>query len=265
MMPKDRPLVWFLCLLLLAIQGCVLYSNSNEECVSVWQYKVVDHFPHDPNAFTQGLVWEDGFLYEGTGLYGRSSLRKVALETGVPLKKINLSDIYFGEGITIFEDKIYQLTWKEQTGFIYDLDTFQLLDTFAYPYEGWGITHDKEYLIISDGTSILHYLDPDTLEEVKQIEVKEDQTAIDMINELEYIQDKIYANIWQTDRIAIIEPLTGKVTAWLDLVGILDGTEITQKVDVLNGIAYHAKENRLFVTGKLWPKIFEIEIVKNNP
>lgn len=263
MIPKDRPLAGFLgvFLLLLFIHGCLFYPNAESESIPIFQYEIVNHFPHDPNAFTQGLVWKDGFLYEGTGLYGQSSLRKVDLETGVPLEQYDLSDNFFGEGITIFQDRIYQLTWRENIGFIYDLKTFQLLETFSYPYEGWGITHNHEQLIISDGTSILHFLDPFTLEEVKQIEVFENQTAINFMNELEYVQDKIYANIWQTDRIAIIEPETGKITSWLDLSGILDTANLVQKIDVLNGIAYEPEKDRLFVTGKLWPKIFQIKII----
>ena len=207
------------------------------------------------------MVWKDGFIYEGTGLYGRSSLRKVDLETGNIILQYNLANDLFGEGITIFNDKIYQLTWKAKTGFIYDLITFQLLETFSYGHEGWGITHNEEYLIISDGTSILHFLFFSTLKEVKQVKVNENQNPISHLNELEYINGKIYANIWQTDRIAIIEPESGKIIGWLDLGGILTQEDVNQKIDVLNGIAFDQEDDRLFITGKLWPKVFQIEII----
>lgn len=267
-MTKDRPLVWKLLLIgllsffLLFFKSCLIYSDNNH--TPILQYEIINIFPHDSEAFTQGLVWKDGFLYEGTGLYGQSSLRKVEPETGIILYQHNLPDNFFGEGITIFKDRIYQLTWKEQTGFIYDVETFQLLETFSYDYEGWGITHDGEYLIISDGTHLLRFLDPFTLEEIKQIEVCERQNNVDQINELEYIQGYIYANIWQTDKIAIIEPESGKVISWLDLSDILDTVDVTQKINVLNGIAYDSESNKLFVTGKLWPKMFQIRIIKTN-
>jgi len=264
MMAKNRPLAGFLLLvfLLLSVQSCFSYPNVNSYPTPILKYEIIDHFPHDPEAFTQGIIWKDGFLYEGTGLYGRSSLRKLDLETGEVLQQYNLPDDFFGEGITIFKDRIYQVTWKEQTGFIYDLNTFQLLETFSYPHEGWGITHDGEYLIISDGTPVLHFVDPFTLEEIKQIEVYERQTKVNRINELEYIQGKIYANIWQTDRIAIIDPESGEITAWLDLSKILDQEDVNQKIDVLNGIGYDSENDRLFVTGKLWPKIFQIKMIE---
>ena len=262
MMSKDRPLalIGLLLFLLLFFESCVSDSDNNH--IPVLQYEIMDDFPHDPEAFTQGLVWKDGFLYEGTGLYGQSSLRKVEPKTGIVLYQANLPEHFFGEGITIFKDRIYQLTWKKQTGFIYDIATFQLLKTFSYDYEGWGMTHDGEYLIISDGTPVLHFLDPFTLEEIRQIEVYEKQNRVDQINELEYIQGYIYANIWQTDRITIIEPESGKVSAWLDLSGILNQEDMNQKIDVLNGIAYDAKNDHLFITGKLWPKMFQIRIIE---
>lgn len=264
-MTKDRPLVRELLLIgllsffLLFFESCLIYSDDNN--IPILQYEIIDDFPHDPEAFTQGLVWEDGFLYEGTGLYGQSSLRKVEPETGIIFYQRNLPENFFGEGITIFKDRIYQLTWKGQTGFIYDVETFQLLETFSYDYEGWGITHDGEYLIISDGTHVLRFLDPFTLEEIKQIEVYERQSSIDQINELEFIQGYIYANIWQTDKIAIIEPESGEISSWLDLSSIKDLLDSNQKIDVLNGIAYDSNNNELFITGKLWPKMFKIKII----
>ncbi len=240
------------------------FGNSYDITQSALSYEIIAVFPHDNTAFTQGLVWHNGFLYEGTGLYGSSSLRKVKLETGKVLQYHSLSADYFGEGITIFQDRIYQLTWKEQTGFIYDVKTFQLIDTFSYCYEGWGITHDGKHLIISDGSPVLRFLDPYTLEEVKQITVNFHKVPVHFINELEYIKGKIFANIWQTDYLAIIEPESGEVTDWLNLEGILDNIEVDrQKIDVLNGIAYDEEKDRLFVTGKFWPNIFQIKIKEN--
>jgi glutamine cyclotransferase len=222
---------------------------------------VVNTFPHDRAAFTQGLVFEDGMLYEGTGLNGRSTLRHVELESGDVLQSYSLSPEYFGEGITIWEDRIVQLTWKSGQGFVYEKDSFELLDSFVYPIEGWGITHDGARLIMSDGTSMLHFWDPDTFEEVGSVEVCGDAGPVTRLNELEYIQGKVFANVWQTDRIAIIDPDTGSVTAWIDLRGLLGPEDLSEPVDVLNGIAYDADGERLFVTGKLWPKVFQIELV----
>lgn len=236
-------------------------ADSNE-LINLLSYEVIDIFPHDPAAFTQGLVWEDGFLYEGTGLYGSSSLRKVELKSGKVLQCHNLNDDYFGEGITIFNGRIYQLTWQEKTGFVYDKETFELLDTFTYLYEGWGITHDGYNLIISDGSPTIRFLDPIKMEEVRQLRVHYKGTPISNLNELEYIKGKIYANIWQTALIAVVDPDTGEVVSWINLgeVFISVKKDSSQKIDVLNGIAYNEEKDSLFVTGKLWPKIFEIKI-----
>lgn len=226
-----------------------------------YSYFVVNEYPHDPQAFTQGLVFEDGYLYEGTGLYGFSSLRQVALETGEILHMVELPSDYFGEGIAIYDgNKIAQLTWRQQVGFIYDKVDFELLGEFRYTSEGWGLTYDGSQLIMSDGTSTLHYLDPATLEEIGTVEVIDTGGPVARLNELEYIKGEIYANIWTTDRIAIIDPVTGRVTAWMDLQGLLSPEE-AEAADVLNGIAYDAGADRLFVTGKLWPSLFEIELV----
>lgn len=259
-MPKDRPLAGFLGLvfLLFFIQSGQGYADQSP--VPIWQYEIIAIFPHDPEAFTQGLVWQDGFLYEGTGLYGKSSLRRVDLETGQVKKQHNLSEDFFGEGITIFEKRIYQLTWKSKTGFIYEQENFQLVKTFSYSHEGWGITHDEKNLIISDGTSVLHFVDPLTMKEIKRIEIHKNGVPVNRINELEYIKGKIFANIWLTDWIVVIEPQSGKITAWLDLSGILDSLEIIQETNVLNGIAYDSEKDCLFVTGKLWPVLFKIKI-----
>ncbi|GAB4338943.1 MAG: glutaminyl-peptide cyclotransferase [Desulfobulbaceae bacterium] len=228
----------------------------------VWGYRVVASYPHDPDAFTQGLVISEGVLYEGTGLNGRSSLRRVDLETGRILKLHPLPSIFFGEGVTVFGDRIIQLTWKAGIGLVYDRDSFLLLENFSYEGEGWGLTHDTTHLIMSDGSSVLRFLDPQTFQEVKRIRVKDGEREITSLNELEYVRGSIYANVWKEDRIAVIEPGSGRVTAWLDLSGILAGPRRGEGgEEVLNGIAYDAREDALYVTGKLWPTLFRIEPV----
>jgi glutamine cyclotransferase len=224
-----------------------------------YTYKIINVFPHDPNAFTQGLIFEDGFLYESTGLYGYSSIRRVEMESGSILQLLSLPDEFFGEGITIFEDKIIQLTWKNNRGFVYNKHSFELLHEFEYPTEGWGLTHDESRLIMSDGSATLYFLDPINFTKVGQIEVY-DEEPVTQLNELEYIQGKIYANVWNDDTIAVINPQTGKVTGWINLEGIYDSTN-QYTGNVLNGIAYDANENRLFVTGKNWSQLFEISIL----
>jgi glutamine cyclotransferase len=243
----------------LNLQGCSSPGNSNG--IPVYSYNIVNTYPHDPDAFTQGLVFEDGVLYEGTGLLGHSTLRKVELETGAILQIRELSDEFFGEGIAIYGDKIIQLTWQSNIGFVYDKNSFELLQQFNYSTEGWGITHDGEHLIMSDGTSTLHFLDPQTFEETGQLNVFDDNGPVTRLNELEYVQGEIYANVWQTNRIALIAPETGRVVGWVDLGGLLTAEDRTELVDVLNGIAYDADSDRLFVTGKLWPKLFHIELI----
>jgi Glutamine cyclotransferase len=223
-----------------------------------YTYKIINTYPHDRAAFTQGLIYQDECFYESTGLYGRSSLRKVDLKTGMVLKKHSLPSLFFAEGITLFGTKIIQLTWKSKMGFIYNKENFEVLQTFRYPTEGWGITNDGRRLIMSDGSSTLFFLDPETFREVDKIEVlDQDGAAVKGINELEYIKGEIFANIWPTTRVARISLETGKVTGWLDLAGIVS---LEKDADVLNGIAYDENNDRLFVTGKLWPKVFEIEI-----
>ncbi len=228
----------------------------------IYTYRVLNTYPHDANAFTQGLDFaEDGVLYEGTGLYGRSSLRRVNLETGEVAQQIDLAADLFGEGITVWEDKIIQLTWQNQTGFVYDRETLAQLQQFTYPTEGWGITHDGEKLIVSDGTATLYFWQPETLQEIGRVMVHDIQGPVVRLNELEYVEGEVFANIWQTDRIARINPTTGQVIGWIDLTGLLNQTTLTQPVDVLNGIVYDDKNGRLFVTGKLWPVLFEIELI----
>jgi glutamine cyclotransferase len=238
-------------------------TGPSEQGNPVYTYRIVNIYPHDREAFTQGLVFEDGVLYEGTGLWGASTLRRVDLKTGDVMQLHPLPPEYFGEGITIFGDRIIQLTWKARLGFVYDKDSFELLGTFRYPTEGWGMTHDGTALIMSDGSSTLRFLDPDTFEEIGQIQVFDDQGPVSMLNELEYVQGKVYANVWQTDLVAVIEPGTGQVSAWIDLQGLLEAEDYLQPVDVLNGIAYDADGERLFVTGKWWPKLFEIELLRS--
>ena len=225
-------------------------------------YKVVHTYPHDSNAFTQGLIYLDGRLYESTGLNGRSSLRMVDLATGGVLQKYDLPLEYFGEGLTDWGSNLIQLTWKAHKGFVYDRFSFSLLRTFEYEGEGWGLTHDATQLIMSDGTAYLRFLDPKSFREIRRIQVT-DETGrpIDNLNELEYIQGEIYSNIWGTDKIVRISPRTGKILGWIDLSGIIDVRELGDPGAVLNGIAYDAAGDRLFVTGKLWPKLFEIKIV----
>jgi glutamine cyclotransferase len=222
---------------------------------------VVQAYPHDPDAFTQGLVYHAGFLYEGTGLRGRSSLRRVTLETGQVIDTVTLEDQYFGEGIAILGDRLYQLTWQSNVGFIYDWQRLEQVGDFTYRTEGWGLTHDGTLLIMSDGTSNLYFLDPDTMHRVRQVTVRDGSGPVSRLNELEYVQGEIYANIWQQDWIVRIDPDDGTVLGWIDLSGLLSDEDRQQGVDVLNGIAYDVGGNRLFVTGKLWPKLFEIVIV----
>lgn len=227
----------------------------------VASYEVLNTFPHDPNAWTQGLVMDNGILYEGTGQWGESDLRQVALESGAIIRSQPLEDQYFGEGITVFGDRIFQLTWQEGTGFIYDKGSFSLLETFTYPHEGWGITHDGQRLIVSDGTSTIRFWDPETLAETGRITVRDNSGPLNRLNELEYIDGEIWANIWLTDLIARINPETGFVNSYIDLTGLLDTSTLTQPADVLNGIAYDAAAGRILVTGKYWPALFEIQVV----
>ncbi|MBU7015364.1 MAG: glutaminyl-peptide cyclotransferase [Theionarchaea archaeon] len=240
--------------------GCLQQEPEQE---SGWfTYQVVSVYPHDPGAFTQGLVYNGAFLYEGTGLTGRSSLRKVDLESGSVLKIRELEPNLFGEGITLYGDRIVQITWQSQRGFMYDKDSFELLEEFTYPTEGWGLTFDGQYLVMSDGTAVLHFLDPETYQEVKNIEVHDGSGPVTALNELEFVKGRIYANVWLTDTILIIDPETGEVEGWIDLQGLLSSQGFTQQADVLNGIAYDAEGDRLFVTGKLWPYLFEIKLVR---
>ncbi len=224
-------------------------------------YRVINTYPHDPAAFTQGLVFDNGVLYEGTGLEGQSTLRKVDLASGAVLQRYDLPAEVFGEGITLFNDRIIQLTWISRKGYVYAKADFTLLREWSYPTEGWGLTHDNQRLIMSDGSATIYFRDPETFEEIGTIAVYDERGPVLNLNELEYVEGEIFANIWQTDRIARIDPATGAVRGWIDLSGLLGPEDRAQPVDVLNGIAYDPASRRLFVTGKLWPKLFEIELV----
>lgn len=221
--------------------------------------RVIREYPHDPEAFTQGLFYHNGYLYEGTGLNGYSTLRKVELRTGHILKKINLPEKYFGEGITVLHRRIFQLTWRTRTGFIYDLESFRQIGSFQYKTEGWGITTDGRVLIMSDGTDTLYRLDPVSCRVIGSIKVHDARRPVNLLNELEYVKGEIFANVLGSDLIARISPRSGLVTGWLDL-GILRTRFSSFDADVLNGIAYDSRGDRLFVTGKRWPLLFEIKI-----
>jgi glutamine cyclotransferase len=224
-------------------------------------YRVVHAYPHDSSAFTQGLVMVDGMLYEGTGLNGRSSVRAVDLATGRVLQSVKVPSRYFGEGLTDWGGNLIELTWLAHRGFVYDRFSMRLVRTFKYKGEGWGLTHDQHDLIMSDGSPVLRFLDPVTFKVVRTLAVSDGGRPVKELNELEYIHGEIYANVWQTDRIARISPETGRVMEWIDLSGLLGKDERRDGNAVLNGIAYDQKNDRLFVTGKLWPKLFEIKLV----
>lgn len=226
-------------------------------------YKITNIYPHPPGSFTQGLAYENGFLYEGTGQYGMSYLRKIKFETGEIVKEIKLRRDLFGEGITIFKDKIVQLTWMSQIGFVYDKNSFRLLDSFRYPIrmEGWGITTDGKHLIVSDGSNRLYFLDPESFEMKSHLDVYDHLGPVQKVNELEYVRGSIYANIWQQPKIIKIDLGSGRVTGIIDLSEIVP-EQFRNHVDyVLNGIAYDSENKRFFVTGKMWPHIFELELL----
>ena len=224
-------------------------------------YRVEHTYPHDRNAYTQGLEFVDGYLFESTGMNGRSSIRKVQLETGRVLQNRAVPQEYFGEGITIWQSRLIELTWQSQVAFVYDRGSFEPRGSFTYQGEGWGLTHDAAGLIMSDGTSELRFLDPTTFKERRRVSVTDGGHPVTRLNELEYVNGQVFANVWTTDRIARIDPQTGRVLGWIEMGGLLAATDRTNGDAVLNGIAYDAKSARLFVTGKLWPTLFEIKIV----
>ncbi|NLN92123.1 MAG: glutaminyl-peptide cyclotransferase [Candidatus Hydrogenedens sp.] len=260
--------LWRFCASLLACccGGCYAPLPPSDypppEEIIFYDCEVIRAYPHDTKAFTQGLEYKDGWIYEGTGLNGKSSIRKVTLETGEAVQQQSLASSFFGEGITIQNNRLIQLTWRSNRGFVYDLESFEEIGDFSYLGEGWGITHDGSRFIMSDGTSRLRFLDLRNFEEKDSLHVRYGREAIRQLNELEYIDGRIYANIWQQDRIAIICPKSGYVTGWINCSGLLSREEAA-RADVLNGTAWDAEEERLFVTGKYWPWLFEIRLVES--
>jgi glutamine cyclotransferase len=258
-------------LIVMAVLAACACGPASEATSGVpeYGYDVVHAYPHDRNAFTEGLFYLNGFLYEATGLEGRSSVRKVKLETGEVLQQTELPEAYFGEGIIKWKDKMYQMTYKTEVGFIYDFDTLKKTGEFHYTGQGWAFTTDGKQIYMDGSHAVnaevsdpeIRIWDPETLKETGVIHVTDEGRPVENLNELEWVKGEIYANIWQTDRIARIDPKTGHVVGWIDLTGILSPAE-RRGVDVLNGIAYDAEHDRLFVTGKEWPKLFEIKLVK---
>jgi glutaminyl-peptide cyclotransferase len=237
----------------------IIYSDITPK---KYGYRVVKTYPHDREAFTQGLVYDRGIFFEGTGQVNKSSLRKVKIETGEVINQLNLESPLFGEGIALAGEKIYQLTWESKVGFVYDKNTFKQLSKFYYQTEGWGLTTIGDKLVMSDGTNVLYFIEPETFATISKIEVYDNKVKVSKLNELEYINGEIWANIWQTDLIARIDPKTGKVLAYINLGGILPAQDKDANVDVLNGIAYDPVGKRIFVTGKNWPKLFEISLTE---
>ncbi|HEX8500113.1 MAG TPA: glutaminyl-peptide cyclotransferase [Pyrinomonadaceae bacterium] len=235
-------------------------ANSAPVQVPVYGYEVVNTFPHDAAAFTQGLVFHDGALVESTGIEGRSTLRRVELQTGKVLRKVDVPRYFFAEGLTLFGGKLYQLTWKGEKGFVYDPQSFQKSGEFPYEGEGWGLTHDADSLILSDGSDQIRFLDPDNFQVRRTINVSDRGRPVEELNELEYVKGEIYANVWHQDRVARIDPRTGQVKGWIDFAGLLRPGDTSDPEAVLNGIAYDERGDRLFVTGKLWPKLFEVRL-----
>ncbi len=248
---------------LLSIFSTLLAAPPVSAGIPVYGYQVVRAYPHDPEAFTEGLFYLHGDLYEATGLNGRSEIRKEDLATGQVTMRQTLPDGYFGEGIVAWDGRLMQLTWRNQVGFIYDLKTFNPIGQFPYPGEGWALTKDDRRIIMSDGTPVLRFLDPHTLKEIGRVTVTADGRPLRNLNELEWVKGEVLANIWMTDRIARIDAESGRVVGWIDLRGIISPEERGSDTDnVLNGIAYDAEHDRLFVTGKRWPKLFEIRLVR---
>jgi len=239
----------------------VLFALTALRLFAADTYQVVHTYPHDSSAYTQGLIYIDGHLYESTGLNGRSTLRMVDLETGRVQQETPVPAQYFAEGLTNWRSTLVQLTWQAHVAFVYDRFSFRQLRTLHYDGEGWGLTQDGAHLILSDGTATLRFLDPTTFRVVRRIAVKDKGTPVTELNELEFVHGEIYANVWHTDRIARISPASGKVLGWIDLSGLLPAAEHPDPEAVLNGIAYDAAHDRLFVTGKLWPRLFEIKVV----
>ena len=247
----------------LALAACLLCAGRAGAAAPILSYKVVAEYPHSTDSYTEGFFYLDGLFYEGTGIAGRSALLAIQPETGKPLQKRALAPQYFGEGIVDWGPNIYQWTWKSQICFVYDRFSLRAVKQLNYSGEGWGMTRTAKELITSDGTATLRFRDPNSFKETHHILVKDGNRIIDELNELEFIKGEIYANVWHTDRIARINPHDGQVIAWIDLTGLLPDDEKINEESVLNGIAYDAKRDRLFVTGKQWPKVFEIKVVSH--
>jgi len=272
--PRD-PLSYALALVLLPALPVSLQAQTTANSkrpisrTPEYTFRIIHSYPHDPNAFTQGLFYRDGYLYEGTGLTGHSSLRKVRLETGEVLQQIDLPPEYFGEGIALYKNQIIQLTWLSHTGFVYEANDFHLLREFSYKGEGWGLATNSvpgsKELFMSDGTPEIRVLDADTLSEKRRFTVRDAGKPIDQLNELEMVEGQLFANIWQTDKIARISPQTGKVLGWIDLHGLLSPIYKLEGGAVLNGIAYDVAHKRIFITGKLWPTVFEVRLIPKPP
>jgi len=250
----SKGILALFCSLFLAFSATVFA----EECT--YQAEILNTYPHDSNAFTQGLTISNGELFEGTGLHGRSSLRRVDLESGELLQRRNLDERYFGEGIAVWGDRIYQLTWRSNIGFVYDRESFALQRSFYLPGEGWGLTHDGIHLIVSDGTPYLRFLDPESLTETHRVQVNDSNGPIPRLNELEYINGEVWANVWYEDYLVRIDPLTGRVSSRVDLSSLYPQRQ--SREEVLNGIAWDEEAQRLFVTGKLWPYLYEIRVLE---
>jgi len=258
----------------LAIAGAVLACGATatpsvstqaaqRAATPVSGYRVVNAYPHDPDAYTQGLIFRDGVLYESTGRNGKSTVRKVKLETGAVLQQRVVDSAHFAEGLAEWKGRLFQLTWQSNVAFVYDLATFNPVKTLRFPGEGWGLAASPEGLILSDGSADLRVLEPDTFKELRRVTVRDGGQAIDQLNELEFVRGEVWANVWHTNRIARIAPRTGRVVGWIDLSGLMGMYRLDAEA-VLNGIAYDQASQRLFVTGKLWPKLFEIQVVPRN-
>ncbi len=245
--------------------ACFLIVLPGAAAAPICGYKIVAQYPHSTASYTEGFLYLDGLFYEGTGIAGHSSLLAIQPETGKPVQKLDLPPQYFGEGIVDWGPNLYQWTWQSQIGFVYDRFSLRKIREFSYSGEGWGMTHTAKELITSDGTATLRFRDPETFKETRHIVVKDENRIIDQLNELEFIKGEIYANVWHSDMVARISPQDGHVIAWIDLSRLLPDDQKVNAESVLNGIAYDTKHDRLFVTGKQWPMVFEIKVVPLNP
>ena len=254
---------WTAAIALLLFAVCVGWATAQFplQRVHYSKIRIVAEYPHDRNAFTQGLLIDEGQLLEGTGQHGESKLRRVDLETGQVLTEVSLPEQYFGEGIAVAHGELFQLTWKNRVGFVYDVETLEHKRTVRYSGEGWGLTFDGEFLILSDGSATLRFIDPETFHVKRRLAVYDGRKPISSLNELEYVEEEVWANIWYDDKIARIDPATGRVVGWIDLKGLKPRSLLLNREAVHNGIAYDPKSRRIFLTGKNWPTLYEVEIV----